>query len=48
MLTMSVTCETSQVSRGWSKEAASANIQDMSATEETSQSEMSRLKEVAS
>ena len=44
---MSVTEETSQVSRGWLKEEACQNKPRISVTEETSQSEMSWLKEVA-
>ena len=31
---MSVTCETFQLSRGWSKERAAKNISDMSVTRE--------------
>ena len=45
---ISVTEETSQVSRGWLKEVAPRNIQNMSVTEETSQEPMGWLKEVAS
>ena len=48
MYERSVTDETSQLSRGWLKEAASQNMLDRSVTEDTSQKEMSPLKEVAS
>ena len=47
MRTISVTEETSQVSRGWLKEEASANRWDMSVTEETFQEEILPLKDEA-
>ncbi len=45
MLDMSVTCETSQVLRGWLKEVAEENIQDMSVTFEVFHVERDWLKE---
>ena len=47
MLYMSVTAETSQLSRGWLKAVAPSNMLRILVTDETSQEEMSPLKAVA-